>query len=97
MPTSALTKGASIPWRYLIGRTDSPTCRFCGEEEETGYHITFECPFWGRQRVKRWVEGTFRTWRTWEELNLRVWVDKGVDGGKDVDHVRRFFSEVDLR
>ena len=31
-------------WRALVGRTEDPTCRLCGEEEETAEHLWTRCP-----------------------------------------------------
>ena len=38
-----------------------------------------------------------RTWELWSDLDLDVWVDKGKQGEKDIDNVRVFFSQVDIR
>ena len=66
-------------------------------EEETGEHVGFKCPHWKAHEVSRQVADTFRTWETWEDLSLRkVWIDKGGEGEKYIDHVYAFFSNCDL-
>ena len=34
--------------------------------------------------------------RTWEVLDLDVWIDEGEEGRKGIDHLFRFFSTVTL-
>ena len=31
-------------WRTMIGLEEDPSCRLCGEEEETARHLWMECP-----------------------------------------------------
>ena len=93
-------KGNLQSWKYLIGKADSPLCRFCNLEEETGEHIVFSCPRWESLRVKRWIDGVLRPWRSWQDLDLKVWRNKdkateGQDNGGD--WVRNFFTQLDLR
>ena len=90
-------KGNLQSWRFKIGKAESALCRWCAMEEETGEHVVFKCPHWKANRVKRQVADTYRTWETWEDLSLRkVWIDKGGEGEKDIDHVYEFFSNCDL-
>ena len=89
-------KGNLQAWRYRIGKVESPLCRFCNQGEETGEHIVFKCAHWDRWRVKKRIDGAFRTWENWEDLTLSVWME-GSEGGKEcVDLVKRFLSKVDL-
>ena len=91
-------KGNLQSWRYRIGKTDSPACRFCGlEEEETGELIMFECAHWSEWRVERRIEGTFRTWESWKDLGHDAWTEESGDGKEGVDLVRVFLSRIDLR
>ena len=51
----------------------------------------FACPEWEQWRVRRCIGDKFRTW---EDLGLKVWVDKGKDEG--IDRMQVILSKVDL-
>ncbi|XP_077255623.1 uncharacterized protein LOC143893775 [Temnothorax americanus] len=36
---------------YKLGRSSTPDCRLCGEEEETSLHILGQCPAYARRRL----------------------------------------------
>ncbi|KAF8449903.1 hypothetical protein BDZ91DRAFT_751478 [Kalaharituber pfeilii] len=40
-------------WRYGLGKTDGPECRWCGEEVETTAHVLDRCRVW----KTRWPGG----------------------------------------
>ena len=33
-----------------LGRVESPNCRWCEEEDETGWHLIHDCPAWSERR-----------------------------------------------
>ena len=50
--------------------------------------------------MKRWIDGVLRPWKSWEDLDLKVWRAKGKEpegGDDDVDRVRDLFSQLDLQ
>ena len=62
----------------------------CGEEIETGEHVMFSCPTWEHLRPKRWIKMVWQMWECWEDLELKVCIDKGEEGEPDVNHVYVF-------
>ena len=54
--------------------------------------MVFDCIHWDLRRPTRKIGDEWRKWRTWEDLDLKVWVDKGGEGEEDVNHVYIFFS-----
>ncbi|QQP51308.1 Uncharacterized protein FKW44_012631 [Caligus rogercresseyi] len=38
-----------------MGKVESPTCRLCNDDEETPYHLIYNCPL-TRQKMKQ-LEG----------------------------------------
>ena len=56
----------------------------------------FDGIHWDFRRPTRKIGEGWRKWKTWEDLDLKVWVEKGGAGKKDVDHVYIFFSELPL-
>ena len=91
-------RGNLACWLEQIGKADFNLCRWCKVEPETGEHLVFKCRRWEFHRPLREVEeGVWRRWRTWEDLDLKVWIDEPVgEGGKEVNHVLDFFSMLPL-
>ena len=74
----------------MIGKRENPWCTTCGEgTEETGTHITFECPLHSEHRRKAGNP------REWKDLDGPVWVD-GRDEEK-YDAVLDLFWEIGRR
>ena len=44
----------------------------------------------------RWIKQVWRTWECWEDLELKVWIDKGDEGELDVNHIHVFLSKLGL-
>ena len=79
-------KGNLQSWRYRIGKVDS------GLAAETGDHVTFDCPEWDEWRVRRVIGGELRTWKTWGDLDLKVWINRSEDGrGEEIGCVLSSF------
>ena len=102
-----VTEGGLQQWEKAKGRqnrarvgyldvTKCDVCRWCKRNSETGEHLVFECIHWDFRRPTRKIGEEWRKWKTWEDLDLKVWVDKGGEGEKDVNHVYIFFSELPL-
>ena len=83
-------------WAHLIGKSRTDASRKCGEEMETGDHVMFPCPAWEHLRPKRWIKEVWRKWECWEDLQLKVWIDKGEEGEPDVNHIHVFLSKLEL-
>ena len=79
-----------------MGKVDRDVCTWCKRDSETEEHLVFECIHWDFRRPTSKIGEELRKWRSWEDLDLEVWVDKGREGKKDVDHVYVFFSELPL-
>ena len=58
--------------------------------------MVFDSMYWDFRRPTRRIGGEWRKWKTWEDLDLKVWVNKGVEGEKDVNYVYIFFSQLPL-
>ena len=83
-------KGNLQSWRNKLDDTTDPTCRFCGNQVETGKHVALVCPFGEEIR---------RRWSTWEDMDERKkWLKKVKDGEGEYteDLVETFFSNLDL-
>ena len=78
----------------MIGKSRTDVGRSCGEQKETGDHIMFTCPAWEHSRPKRWIKKVWRTWECWEDLELKVWVDKGEGEEPDMNHVYSFLAKL---
>ena len=89
-------RGNLASWRKLIGKAERDVCRWCKGRSETGEHLVFDCIHWDFRRPIRKIGENWRKWKTWEDLDLKVWVDKGGEGEKDVNHVYIFFSQLPL-
>ena len=89
-------RGNLASWRKVLGKTVRDICRWCKRGSETGEHLVFDCIHWDFKRPTRKIGEEWRKWRSWEDLDLKVWVDKGGEGKKDVNHVYIFFSESPL-
>ena len=89
-------KGNLRCWTHLIGKSRTDACKKCGEEIETGDHVMFSCPAWEHLRPKRWIKKVWRMWECWEDLELKVWVDKREEGEPDVNHIHIFLSKFGL-
>ena len=72
-------------WTHLIGKSRTDVCRKSGEENETGDHVMFSCPAWEHRRPKRWIERVWRARECWEDLEVKIWIDKGEEGEPDVN------------
>ena len=57
----------------------------------------FECAHWKEWRVERYIGGTIRTWKSWEDLGCDAWTEESEDSKGGVDLVRVFLSHIDLR
>ena len=42
----------------------------------------FDCIHWDFRRPLREPEREWRKWKTWEDLDLKVWIDEPVGEGK---------------
>ena len=80
----------------MIGRAERDVCRWCKRGSETGEQLVFDCIHSDLRRSTRKIEEEWRKWKTWEDLDLKVWVDRGGEGEKDVNHVYIFFSQLPL-
>ena len=89
-------RGKLASWRKLIGKAERDGCRWCKRGSETGEHLVFDCIHWDFRRPTRKIGREWRKWKKWEDLDLKVWVDKGGEGEKDVNHVYIFFSQLPL-
>ena len=83
-------------WKKLMGKAERDVCKWCKRGSETGEHLVFDCIHWDLRRPTRKIGEEWRKWKTWEDLDLKVWVDKGSKGEKDVNHVYIFFSQLPL-
>ena len=83
-------------WRKVLGKADRDVCRWCKRNSETGEHLVFEYIHWDFRRPTRKIGGEWRKWKLWEDPDLKVWVDKGGEGKKNLNHVYIFFSELPL-
>ena len=79
-----------------MGKTDRDVCRWCKRDSETGEHLVFECIHWDFRRPTRKIGEEWRKWKSWKDLDLKVWVNKRLEGEKDVNHVYIFFSGLPL-
>ena len=89
-------RGNLVSLRKVLGKADRDVCRWCKRDSETGEHLVFDCIHWDFRRPTRKIGEKWRKWKSWEDLDLKVWVDKGGEGKKDVNHVYIFFSELPL-
>lgn len=67
-------RGPQRSWLHKIGKADSPACPHCGHEQDTGHHITFECPKWETSR--RCLIGDRKDW---SDLDNPIWIKTGPD------------------
>ena len=84
-------RGNLASWKKVLGKADMDVCRWCKSNSETAEHLVFECIHWDFRRPTRKIGEEWRRWKTWEDLDLKVRVDKGGEGEKDVNHVYIFF------
>ena len=90
-------RGNLASWLVLIRKAQRDRCRWCKIGPETGDHLGFDCIHWDLRRPLREIEGEWRKWKTWEDLDLKVWIDEPAgEGGKEVNHVLEFFSLLSL-
>ena len=80
----------------MIGKAERDVCRWCKRRSEFGEHVVFDCIHWDFRRPTRRIGEEWRKWKAWEDLDLKVWVDKGGEGEKDGNHVYIFFSQLPL-
>ena len=97
-PHLRTNKGNLRSGRYKIRKTDSPLCRYCNLEEETGDHLVFTCSELDRPSIV--LDGIQRFWLSWEDIDSGTWVkevkDKNGQHGR-VDLAREFFAKLQLR
>ena len=89
-------RGNLASWRKLIVKAERDVCRWCKRGSETGKHLVLDCIHWDFIWPTRKIGEEWRKSKTWEDLDLKVSVDKGGEGEKDVNHVYIFFSQLPL-
>ena len=93
-------KGNLQSWKFKICKADTPLCRFCKQEEETGAgdHLVFNCSKVDRPSIE--LDGIRHSWTSWEDIDSGASVEKvkNKDGQWEwVDLVRKFFAKLQLR
>ena len=82
-------RGPQKGWLFRIRKTDSPACD-CGEETQSGDHITFHCPT--LQGIRTSLLGPAAT--TWEHLDTPRYDPDEEDEEDRTDLVEEFFNQV---
>ena len=95
--------GVCLGWEstHRLGKDDSPQCRHCGEGEDTGDHLVFECKRWKELRWEVWIEAEARSrsWNSWEDMDSGAWLTRERDGEGnwiENDFVREFMEKITL-
>ena len=60
-------KGNLQSWKFKIRKADSPLCRFCKREEETGNHLVFNFSKVDLPSIE--LDGIRRSWTSWEDID----------------------------
>ena len=84
-------QGNLASWKKLWGKANRDVCRWCKGNSETGEHLVFDCIQWDFRRPTRTIVEEWRKWRIWEDLDLKVWIDKGGKGNKHFNYAYMFF------
>ena len=63
-------KGPLGQWLYHTGKIEEPSCHLCGDGEESGKHLVFQCPV---------VQGRPTGIQEWKDLDQPRWQGEGKD------------------